>query len=126
MNEPEIIVLSVLESKLLFLMPIGSENKLSIREIMKKLDVSKRATFEIINSLRFKGVPICAKRNGLKQERGYYIATNEAERTEGIAAYKSQVVDMHKLIKVIEHADLNEWHKHIAYTLQPLKNYEGE
>lgn len=108
--------LTLIETAVLDLIPNGSDRKISIREIGKLLDLDERSIYEIINSLRRKGVPVCAKRNGQPLDRGYYIATNEAERADGIHSYKSQVNDMSNLIATIEHADLLNWHKNLKRT----------
>lgn len=105
--------LTLIETAVLDLIPNGSDRKISIREIGKLLDLDERSIYEIINSLRRKGVPVCAKRNGQPLDRGYYIATNEAERADGIHSYKSQVNDMSNLIATIEQADLLNWHKNL-------------
>lgn len=101
--------LSIIEQAVLKLIPVGNERKISIREIESLIDLDERTVYGIVNSLRKKGVPVCAKRNGLLHERGYYIATNEAERVDGLAAYKSQVQDMQNLINDIENASLETW-----------------
>ncbi|REC32254.1 hypothetical protein CF160_07250 [Enterococcus pseudoavium] len=67
----------------------------------------ERTIYEVVNSLRKKGVPVCAKRSG--EDRGYFIAQTEEERIEGLSAYKSQVQDMATLITQIEAADLENW-----------------
>lgn len=101
--------LSIIEQAVLQLIPLGNERKISIREIETLIDLDERSIYGIINGLRKKGVPICAQRNGDPKERGYYVATNETERSDGLAAYKSQVRDMQQLIKDIEGASLETW-----------------
>lgn len=103
--------LSQLEHYVVKLIPRGSERKISIAEISYTLHIDERATYGVINSLRSKGVPVCAKRAGEPQDRGYYIATNEAELREGIAPYKAQIADMMKLVSILEQADLAGWHE---------------
>lgn len=103
--------LNILESDVLDLIPIGQERKISIKEIGQLLNVEERIIYEAVNSLRKKGVPVCAKRNG--DNRGYFIATTEKERIEGLSAYKAQVKDMTKLIDQIEGADLEHWQENI-------------
>lgn len=105
--------LTIIESAVLELIPIGATRRIVIKDLAKQIDVDERSIYEIVNSLRRKGVPICANRNGQKNQRGYYIATNEAERIAGISGYKSQVADMQKLIRSIERADLNKWPKYV-------------
>lgn len=99
--------LSVLESDVLDVIPIGRERTISNKEITQLLGVTDRAVFETINSLRSKGVPVCAIRSG--KNRGYFIATNEDERAEGVRGYKAQITEMSRSIKDIESADLTGW-----------------
>lgn len=101
--------LTIIEQAVLELIPRGNERRISSGEISALIDLDKRSIHEVINNLRKKSVPICAIRHGDYNNRGYYIATNEAERTEGLASYKAQVMDMSGLIKVIEQSDLDGW-----------------
>jgi len=103
--------LSVIEKGVLDLIPRGSETKVSINYISRMTSLDERSIYEVINRLRSKGVPVCAKRNGYKQDRGYYIAKTVEERDEGLAAYKSQIVDMQKLVHQVENVDLDSWEK---------------
>lgn len=103
------IELTIIESAVLGFIPHGTARKISIKEVASLVDLDERSIYEVINSLRKKGVPVCAQRSGIPSERGYYIATSEQERAEGLAAYKSQVKDMTKLIDLIESADLYNW-----------------
>lgn len=80
-----------------------------IHEICKDLIIDERAAYELISRLRKKGIPICAKRNGLAADRGYYIATSEQEWTDELAPYKSQVHEMMIIIRQIEGADIDQW-----------------
>lgn len=103
------IELTIIESAVLGFIPHGTARKISIKEVASLVDLDERSIYEVINSLRKKGVPVCAQRSGLPSDRGYYIATSEQERAEGLTAYKSQVKDMTKLIDLIESADLYNW-----------------
>lgn len=99
--------LSAIESDVLDVIPVGSGQKIAIRDVGQLVGLDERTIYEVINNLRKKGVPVCAKRSG--ESRGYFIAQTESERAEGLAAYKSQVQDMTKLITQIEAADLDKW-----------------
>lgn len=99
--------LSAIESDVLDVIPVGSGQKIAIRDVGQLVGLDERTIYEVINSLRKKGVPVCAKRSG--EDRGYFIAETEQERIEGLAAYKSQVQDMTTLITQIESADLENW-----------------
>lgn len=99
--------LNTLESDVLDVIPSGGEHKIAIKDVSQLISVDERSVYDVINSLRKKGVPVCAKRSG--DDRGYFIAETEEERREGLAAYKSQVKDMTLLIDQIESADLDGW-----------------
>jgi predicted transcriptional regulator len=103
----EVSQLNTLESDVLDVIPSGSEHKIAIRDVSQLIGIDERTVYDVINSLRKKGVPVCAKRSG--EDRGYFIAETEEERSEGLAAYKSQVKDMTQLINQIESADLEGW-----------------
>ncbi len=100
-------ILTTIESDVLDIIPNGSGRKIAIRDISQLIGADERMIYEVINSLRKKGVPVCAKRSG--ENRGYFIAQTEEERREGLAAYKAQVKDMTTLITQIESADLKNW-----------------
>ncbi|HPI99565.1 MAG TPA: hypothetical protein PLN65_01665 [Enterococcus sp.] len=106
--------LTIIEQAVLDLIPLSIERKIAIREISSLIDIDERSVYEVINSLRKKGIPICAIRHGEPTNRGYFIATSEEERAEGLASYKAQVVDMSRLIKIIEETDLNGWQNRIG------------
>lgn len=110
--------LSTIESDVLDVIPVGSGHKIAIRDVVNLVGSDERTIYEVINSLRKKGVPICAKRSG--DDRGYFIAESEEERNEGLAAYKAQVKDMSVLIREIEAADLENWHSNLK-----LANHKG-
>lgn len=99
--------LSAIESDVLDIIPVGSGHKVAIRDIGQLIGADERTIYEVVNNLRKKGVPVCAKRSG--EDRGYFIAQTEEERIEGLAAYKAQVQDMTMLITQIEAADLENW-----------------
>lgn len=105
--------LSIIETGVLDLIPRGSETKISIDYISQMTSLDERSIYEVISRLRTKGIPICAKRNGPKQDRGYYIARTIEERNEGLAAYKSQILDMQKMVRQVESADLNSWEREL-------------
>lgn len=100
-------ILTTIESDVLDVIPNGGGRKIAIRDIGQLIGADERTIYEVVNSLRKKGVPVCAKRSG--EDRGYFIAQTEEERIEGLAAYKSQVQDMTTLITQIEAADLENW-----------------
>lgn len=101
--------LSVIEEGVLDLIPRGSETKVTINYISRMTSLDERSIYEVVSRLRNKGVPVCAKRNGPEKNRGYYIAQTIEERDEGLAAYKSQIIDMQKMVHQVESADLDSW-----------------
>lgn len=105
------IELTIIEKAVLELIPRGIERKIAISELVSLVGIDERSMYTIINNLRKKGVPICAKRSG--ENRGYYVATNEEEKERGLASYKSQVKDMRELINAIEKADISNWMENI-------------
>lgn len=105
--------LTVIENGVLDLIPRGSETKVSINYISRMTSLDERSIYEVVNRLRSKGVPVCAKRNGSEKDRGYYIAKTVEERDEGLAAYKSQIVDMQKMVHQVENADLDSWEEQL-------------
>lgn len=105
--------LTIIEDAVLSLIPIGNGRKISLNELSQLVDIDERSIYSVINSLRMKGVPIGAIRNGPKELRGYYIATNQEELASGIEAYKQQVRDMETRIRYVEQADLEGWQQNI-------------
>lgn len=110
------IELTIIETEVLGLIPQGTERKVTTKELASLIDLDQRSIFEVINSLRKKGVPVCAQRAGSPADRGYYIATSNQERSEGLASFKAQVADMQRLIYQIEGADVEGWKDKIKHT----------
>lgn len=104
--------LTLIELAVLNLIPQGTERRISINEVTSLIDLDKRSAYEVINSLRRKGVPVCASRSG--DDKGYYLATTTEELREGIAPYKSQIADMKELVRVLEAVDLEGWREKLA------------
>lgn len=111
------IELTIIERAVLDLIPSGTTRKISIKEVSRLVDLDERSVYEVINSLRKKRIPVCAQRSGEPSQRGYYIATSDLERSEGISSYKSQVADMQRLISYIEQADVNGWKNNLKREL---------
>ena len=105
--------LTIIEKGVLDLIPRGPETKVSINYISRMTSLDERSIYEVVNRLRRKCVPVCAKRNGSEKDRGYYIARTIEERDEGLAAYKSQIVDMQKMVYQVESVDLDSWEKEL-------------
>jgi transcription initiation factor IIE alpha subunit len=101
--------LTVIEDRVKQLIPYGCDSKRSSTEISDLTGLNLREVQAVIRVLSLKGVPIVAKRNGGYADRGYYIATNETERVEGLQSFKRQCTDMMKRIEAVEAADLDNW-----------------
>lgn len=98
--------LSKREEKILQLLPKG-DRRVHISDLCKITGYSSRSVYSIIERLREKGVPIVSKRKG--SGTGLFIATNEAQKREGIVAYSHQIQKMDKNKRAIEQTDVNQW-----------------
>lgn len=98
--------LTIIEQSVLELIPRGFERKIKVPNICSIIDLDERDVKAVIQMLRAKGVPIVSVRG---YEGGMFIATNEAERTIGLQAFKNQFKSMEQTITNIEQADLNNW-----------------
>lgn len=96
--------LNEIEKNLVGNIPRGSESRISLVELTKRLGIDKRGIYSLISTVRLKGVPICADRS--EKSKGYYIATTKEELARGISAYKAQLQDMNKLINSLEAVEL--------------------
>lgn len=96
--------LNEIEKKLVENIPKGSESRISLDELTKRLGIDKRGVYSLISAVRLKGVPVCADR--YEKSKGYYIATTKEELERGISAYKAQLQDMNKLINYLEEIEL--------------------
>lgn len=103
--------LTLIERSVLELIPIGSLRKITTADIMPLVDLDSREVFAVIQSLRRKGVPIVATRG---KEGGIFVATNEAERSEGLHPLRLQYLTTQETIHNIEQADFHAWKKMLA------------
>lgn len=100
--------LTMIEYKVLNIMPRGAGLPLTTRNICKATQLSEREVREAISNLiNLHGVPIVANRSG--HNTGMFIATDADELNIGIASYKVQVATMNDRIKAIECANLDGW-----------------
>lgn len=102
--------LSIIESSVLNLIPRGDVIKITASEIAESIGLDRREVFSVIVSLIYKGVPIVAQRG---VHKGYYIATTEQERLNGLIPLKNQLANTQSHIEHVEKADLKNWHKTI-------------
>ncbi|HFU4892810.1 TPA: HTH domain-containing protein [Streptococcus pyogenes] len=98
--------LTDLEKRVFCFIPIGAERKVSNQDIQKAFGISDRDVRQTIYDLVQKGIPVVASK---KKHGGYFIATTEEERQEGLRANKSQVNSEVKRIKAVEGVDLDEF-----------------
>lgn len=107
--------LTILETKVLLLIPRGKENKKTLRSIGLDANLNLRTTQSVINSLVFKHkIPIVGNRG----QGGVFIPINNEQRLEGLNGIKNQVIDLNERIKIVEVADLDNWDNKIIYKHQ--------
>lgn len=106
--------LTIIEQSVLDLIPRGGAVKRSASEIASLVGLERRDIQAVVNRLVKKGVPIVAKRDGRYIERGYYIATTEQERIEGLYSLKRQQIDTEERIRLVEQADLENWSSQLS------------
>lgn len=93
------------EQKIMELLPKGMERPRPLRELIKLTGWSSRRVRGVINRL----IVIHHKPIGARYERpfnGYYIITNDQERTAALAPLTSQIMEMTKRAQAISNADL--------------------
>lgn len=82
------------------LIPYGIEIPITATEISKITGISKREIYSILNTLIMKyEKPIAGVRNG---KSGYFIVTNEEERTQALKPLKNHTANMVMHIKKLE------------------------
>lgn len=111
--------LSGIEWTVLNCIPKGAGNPITTNDLCKLTGLDTREVRQAVSILINRhGVPIVANRSG---NRGMFIATNEAERTDGLAAFANQVSNMAIRIDAIRNADLEHWQDN----LEPIKPAVG-
>lgn len=117
--------LSTTESKVLDMLPRGAERPIQARELMKLTGLSNRGLYIVINGLITKaGVPIVSIRTGEPEQRGFYIATNEEDRSTGLVSITQQTQDMTRRIKAVREADLYGWQQNIIRPINRINPQE--
>ncbi|MEG0285296.1 MAG: hypothetical protein RR494_04495 [Vagococcus sp.] len=115
MNKKE---LSVIETAVLELIPRGREKRITLKDMMKAIDLDERTLQAVISRLVFSyGIPICATREKFIGS-GIYIPLTEKERIEGLISIKAQTQSMTDRIEIVESADLKNWNKGLTYNYQ--------
>lgn len=95
-----------LEKRVFCFIPMGAERKVKSEEIERVFGITSRQVRDITYNLTQIGIPVVTSK---KKDGGYYIATTEAERQEGLRANRSQVQSELKRIKAVESVDLNNF-----------------
>lgn len=113
-----VVVWTVLHS-----IPQGAESPITTNDLSKLTGIDVREVRQIVSILinRY-GVPIVARRSGSK---GMFIATSEAERTDGLAAFTNQVSNMAVRIDAIRSADLEHWRDNLEL-IKPAADHKQE
>lgn len=94
-----------LEKRVFNLLPQGADNLISTREIEDILHINKRHIMDIIESLILEyQLPIGSFRNS--DNFGYFIATNEQEKSIGTYSLEQQINTMKKRVEVVGNANL--------------------
>lgn len=97
--------MSELEERLLMLLPYGSKNLITTKELENILGLDSRTIRGMIEELISEyGIPICAMREA--GHSGYFIPTNQDEKVRGTAALSKQVKTMQRRIDNVENADI--------------------
>lgn len=110
--------LSVIETSILELIPRGREKRITLKDMMKAIDLDERTLQSVISRLVFSyGIPICATREKFNGS-GIYIPLSEKERREGLVSIKAQTQSMTERINIVESANLNTWNKGLTYNYQ--------
>lgn len=110
--------LSVIETAVLELIPRGREKRITLKDMMKAIDLDERTLQAVISRLVFSyGIPICATREKFIGS-GIYIPLTEKERIEGLISIKAQTQSMTDRIEIVESADLKNWNKGLTYNYQ--------
>lgn len=87
--------------KLIELIPVGNENRITSFELCQMLNISGAEVRKQVNSLRCNGTPIAS------DSHGYYIATNPSELDHTIASFNSRINQMIKAIEGLKNAIKN-------------------
>ena len=110
--------LSVIETAVLELIPKKRKKRITLKDMMKAIDLDERTLQSVISRLVFSyGIPICATREKFNGS-GIYIPLSEKERRDGLVSIKAQTQSMTERINIVESANLNTWNKDLIYNHQ--------
>lgn len=106
--------LSNKEQILINLLPLGDEEPLPAKELAKLMNEDSRFIRNLINHLIVThNIPIGAKNS---QPNGYFLITNEIERTNALAPLLSQTRELTKRINAIKDSQLIQNKKPLMLT----------
>ena len=92
------------EKRLINFLPLGDEKPIPAKELARLMNTDSRYIRNLINHLiTTYNIPIGAKNN---RPNGYFIITNEAERTIALAPLLSQTRELAKRIDAISNTQL--------------------
>ncbi|MFL4425258.1 hypothetical protein QFE98_06740 [Streptococcus uberis] len=95
-----------LEKRFFCFIPHGMEHPRPRKEFERVFHMNKRQVEKVIESLIYKGGPICSIK---EKDGGYFIPNTEEERQIGLRANKSQVATTKRRIAAVEYVDLNNF-----------------
>lgn len=99
--------------KVVSLIPNSDYRRITSKDLSQLTGLNKRDLYAVIETARRKGVPIVGDRS--IRSAGYYIPVTEAARNHGIAALKSQLVELNKTLVSVSKADLHDWKMEVGY-----------
>ncbi|MCR1891001.1 DNA-binding protein [Ligilactobacillus murinus] len=102
------------EQRILNLLGYGADNAKTTRHLRLVAGLSERRVRQIIGRLIIVyGVPIAGVRSG--QNRGYYIVTDDDERTGALGPIKAEINELGKRKQALEQAELKDnWQEHYS------------
>lgn len=101
------------EAKVLSLIPNGSDGRVTTNDIENITGMSVRRIRSIVSRLIQKGVPIVSERS--QDSKGLYIATNDYERSLGLASFSNQISDMERRKLKLQQINLKTWRNNFCF-----------
>ena len=101
--------LTASETNIVRLIPEGADHKITMPDLASFAHTSTRAVQDTIYKAKMKGVPVCCSRKS--GDSGYYIATTEAERKQGLRNLKHQATKILEGVNGVSNASLTNWKK---------------
>ena len=109
--------------RVLQLIPLGTERKITTKEIADILHVDRRIVFEEIERLVMDyAFPIVATRTG--DNVGNYIPTTEAELNEGLEAFTRQIIQNLRRKEKLQNIDLNHVKERLDMVAREVESHD--